>query len=165
MISYLILITTVRALMCPIVDYVRHRDRLYNIPMNSSTQIIPLGLPSAPSLPPTAGTRTGGGVPTTLKKGTIVWSKRAYHGKVLQVNDGTYDIVEYGTGDRFTINPEVDDIKNESAVKKHYRRLVKTRRDLLMIYVSMMIGCGEVCPHVRRTRMAVCDVMQMVHNG
>ena len=147
--------------MCPIVDYVRHRDRLYNIPMNSSTQIIPLGLPSAPSLPPTAGTRTGGGVPTTLKKGTIVWSKRAYHGKVLQVNDGTYDIVEYGTGDRFTINPEVDDIKNESGTDENtsIRELLRQGRVALRLLnlsntkMSPSLISEDLCDFVRSHKL------------
>ena len=50
---------------------------------------------------------------------------------------------------RTEIDTFEDDRKNEATSKKHNKRLVKTRRTLLMIYASMMVGCAEVFLHVR----------------
>ena len=118
------------SLMAPIVDYVRHRHRIQNINLDeNATSILPLSSRAHPSRPPNSGdvTTTSATSATSsatsanishspvLRRGTVVWTRERHGGRVLLRNDGTYSLKEYGTGDLFRLDPEVDDIKSSSS--------------------------------------------------
>ena len=99
-------------LLAPVVDYIRHDCRLYNISLQDKTTVLPLE--AAPASTTSSASTSGNNDNRLLRCGTVAWSRRSYNGCVLQTNDGTYDVKEYGTGDVINVDPSIDDIKSES---------------------------------------------------